>query len=706
VKSRRRLIAIATGALLLLGGVALAYLTTNGFGSASASAATLAAPTGVTVPLTSGSTVNVSWTASSPPGSGAVAYYVQRYVGLTPSAACGTSLSSTISTTSCNDTGVVNGTYTYRVTAVWRTWTTQSAPSGSVTVQNDNVAPSTTITFAPSSPNGSSSWYKTTAPTFALSASDTGGSGVANTFYKIDAGAQQTYASAVTIPEGQHTITYWSVDNAANTETQHTTGIIKVDISAPVTMISVSPASPNGSSGWYKTTAPTFTLLASDILGGSSGVSTTFYKIDAGPQLTYSGAVTVPEGQHTISYWSQDVAGNIETTQVTATIKVDVTPPVTTIAVSPSSPNGSSGWYKTTAPTFTLTASDSTGGNSGVSSTFYKIDAGTQQTYASAVTIPEGQHTISYWSQDVAGNSETTHTTATIKVDVTIPTLSLAITGASSGTLAAGLLGDTVYFQDCPAGSYGFRFIGTVSDGTSGAVSVSYPGLTANQWDSHASGETIVTPSGGPYTSSDFLWSPNNCSGSAAAAPGIYTITAADAAGNISPLALSFLADRTLPTVTNVTLNNGGGAPQQGTIGANDFVEVTYGEAMDPSSFCSTWTNGTTPTLTSGVTVTISSTNVLSVSATPTCTFHFGNVTLNAGYNTGTTMTFTTGSSLIWDPATKKLKIVLGSRSGGTPATGVAVSTPSYANGAATRESDFAQNMIPTSSVNGTSSRF
>ena len=600
---------------------------------------------------------------------------------------------------------LTNGnTYTVRSRAIDNASNTQTTPD-SKAFTFDTAAPSTTITLNPASPNGSSSWYKTTAPTFTLSASDASGSGVAGTFYKIDGGAQQSYTAAVTIPEGQHTISYWSTDDAGNLETTHTTATIKVDVTAPVTTIAISPASPNGSSSWYKTTAPTFTLSASDTTGGNSGVGSSFYKIDSGAQQTYSGAVTIPEGQHTISYWSQDVAGNVETTHTTATIKVDVAAPATTIAVSPASPNGSNGWYKTTAPTFTLTASDTTGGNSGVGTTFYQIDSGVALTYSSAVTIPEGQHTITYWSQDVAGNVEGSHTTATIKVDTSAPTLALkTIAPSSAVTYGAGLSGTTVFFQSCPAGSYGYRFVSTVTDSTSGPSSAAYPTLSASQWTTHSS-ETISTPSSGPYTSSDFLWTPNNCGGGAAAAPSNYTITASDAAGNTATVTVSFSIDNTAPTVTNVTLNDGG--TSSGTIAQNDFVEVTYSEVMDATSFCSTWVNGSAQSLTSGVTVTVTTVDVLSVSATG-CAFHFGSVTLNANYNSSASsaMTFTTGSQLIWDPATKKLKVLLGSRSGGTAGTVSGSSTPSYQNSNPAREGDFAQLPVPTSSVNGTSSHF
>ena len=150
MNARRRFNIVATSTLLILATAtaAWAFWTAIGSGFGSSTAGTLAAPTGVTVPSSvSGSTVHVSWTAPTPPGSGAVSYYVQRFVGSTPSAACGTSPGSLITATSCDDTGVTSGTYSYKVTGVWRTWTAQSSASGSVTVQSDATPPTASITF-------------------------------------------------------------------------------------------------------------------------------------------------------------------------------------------------------------------------------------------------------------------------------------------------------------------------------------------------------------------------------------------------------------------------------------------------------------------------------------------------------------------------------------------------------------------------------
>src|SRR5207302_11456473 len=137
--------------------------------------------------------------------------------------------------------------------------------------------------------------------------------------------------------------------------------ITVVDVTALTTTIALAPSSPDGSNGWY-VSRPSFTLTAAD--GGSypSGVATTSYAIDGGPAQLYSDAVSLADGQHTVSYWSTDKATNEETHHTTATIKVDTVKPSTSIALTPASPDGSNGFYSST-PSFTLSASDATSGD-------------------------------------------------------------------------------------------------------------------------------------------------------------------------------------------------------------------------------------------------------------------------------------------------------------------------------------------------------
>ncbi len=82
---------------------------------------------------------------------------------------------------------------------------------------------------------GQNDWYKSTVQ-ITLTAVD-GGSGVKNTYYKLDGGSQTTYTSPITASgDGSHTIEYWSVDNVDNTET-HSSESFKIDTQAPTVNI-------------------------------------------------------------------------------------------------------------------------------------------------------------------------------------------------------------------------------------------------------------------------------------------------------------------------------------------------------------------------------------------------------------------------------------------------------------------------------------
>ena len=133
---RRRLLlatTVAVVALVFTGTSAWAYFVTGGSGNGSAAVGTLAAPTGVEGVAT-GASVALTWSESADPLLGAVTYTVERTpVPSGPAVAvCGT-----VSTTSCTDTPVDVGSYTYVVTAHALSWTATSAPGATVDVVPD-----------------------------------------------------------------------------------------------------------------------------------------------------------------------------------------------------------------------------------------------------------------------------------------------------------------------------------------------------------------------------------------------------------------------------------------------------------------------------------------------------------------------------------------------------------------------------------------
>jgi hypothetical protein len=206
--------------------------------------------------------------------------------------------------------------------------TTNAAPiltSGPVseTVKLDSVAPDTSASVSPPAPDLANGWYGS-APTVTLSASDAT-SGVAATSYTVDGGSPQAYSGPFTVSaEGTHTIVYGSTDNAGNVEAQHTL-TVKVDLNAPVTTPSISPAEQHG---WYA--SPTVTLSADD--GAGSGVDHISYSVDGGAFQTYSGPLSgFSTGNHFVQFRATDVAGRIESTKLVA-FKADSDLPTANIA--------------------------------------------------------------------------------------------------------------------------------------------------------------------------------------------------------------------------------------------------------------------------------------------------------------------------------------------------------------------------------------
>jgi hypothetical protein len=135
----RRLSALGLAAAVLallavtLGGSALAYFSSEGSGSASAAVTKLTAPTISAATPAAGGAVTLTWGAVTPPGAGSVAYYVTRDGG-DPAGTCPPAAAPTTVTT-CKDSGVAVGEHTYRVTAVWETWTAVgAAKTANVTV--------------------------------------------------------------------------------------------------------------------------------------------------------------------------------------------------------------------------------------------------------------------------------------------------------------------------------------------------------------------------------------------------------------------------------------------------------------------------------------------------------------------------------------------------------------------------------------------
>ncbi len=263
----------------------------------------------------------------------------------------------------------------------------------------DSIKPTTTATISPS--------YVGTA-SISLVATDNGGSGIYGTYYKVDSGAQTTGTALTVTPPASgiatHTLQYWSVDNAGNTETAHTatfTVAASPDTTPPTTTSNAVATYPRPG---------TITLTAVDNTGGW-GVANIYFSLDGAATQTASPPSvqigTGGAGPHTLKFYSTDIAGNTEAVHTaTYTVTPDVTPPVTTSSLVASYTGNAS---------ISLVATDN--GGWGVANTYYKLDTnatqtGTPPTTTLTVTAPvtgSASHTLTYWSVDSANNTETAH---------------------------------------------------------------------------------------------------------------------------------------------------------------------------------------------------------------------------------------------------------------------------------------------------------
>jgi hypothetical protein len=158
------------------------------------------------------------------------------------------------------------------------------------------------------------------------------------------------------------------------------------------------------------------------------------------------GTSMVGAGATDISYLCPAGFCSTSTGEAELDYTIDATPPTTTIALSPSTPTGSNGWY-TSDVTVGVSSADDPGGV-GVAATRCVLDpASVPASYADmsascpylgagATVSTDGQHVLYAASVDKAGNVETVEH-ATFRIDKTRPTISAAETSSPTGTFGA-----------------------------------------------------------------------------------------------------------------------------------------------------------------------------------------------------------------------------------------------------------------------------
>jgi hypothetical protein len=102
-----------------------AYWSGLGAGAGQGTAGSLTAPTITSAAQGVGLTVNLTWAAVTPPGAGAVTYYVRRDGG-SPAGNCPTP-AAPAAVLACRDSGMAAGNHGYMVTVLYHSWTATSS---------------------------------------------------------------------------------------------------------------------------------------------------------------------------------------------------------------------------------------------------------------------------------------------------------------------------------------------------------------------------------------------------------------------------------------------------------------------------------------------------------------------------------------------------------------------------------------------------
>jgi probable HAF family extracellular repeat protein len=243
----------------------------------------------------------------------------------------------------------------------------------------------------------------------------------------VNDGGEAVGASA--IPNGEHHAVVWRLSTTPE------------DTTPPMTTIALRPASPNGENGWYTSNVHA-TVSASDQAGGSGVAETrcvldpasppaSFDDFPAGCAYTGAGAEITTDGVHTLYAASKDAAGNKET-PVSATVRIDQTPPACTAEASPHTlwpPN-----HKLIPISVAVTVSDAGSGPNGFllssltssepadPSDFQDWTTGTADASgllraARSGNGPGRTYSLTYTATDNAGNSTTCQTHITVPHD-------------------------------------------------------------------------------------------------------------------------------------------------------------------------------------------------------------------------------------------------------------------------------------------------
>ena len=268
-------------------------------------------------------------------------------------------------------------------------------PTATLGARIDSIRPVTTASGA------DDAWHN--SPVTLTFAAEDSLSGVAGTEYALDGGAWTSGASVTVGTDGEHTVSYRSLDAAGNLETAKQV-TVRIDTRAPAGSFVLA--------GGAATTASTAVAADSSVSDAHGPLELRFStdgRASWSGWFAYAAArpITLPAGPGVKTVYAQyrDVAGNVlELSDAIELVEV----PVDGVAPSASASGVTAAGHYRSAVAVTLTAVDNAGG-SGVASITYTFHGRTTTVLGASVRIsvpavPNGLHVLSYHATDRAAN--------------------------------------------------------------------------------------------------------------------------------------------------------------------------------------------------------------------------------------------------------------------------------------------------------------
>ena len=500
-RRRRRAASIALAAavgVVLGAGSAWAYWTATSVpgGNGAAAATTVGAgvaPTGVAT----GTSVALSWSASTlATGQAVSGYTVTRYsAGNVPQTVGGT-CAGLVAGTSCTETGVPAGTWTYTITPRFATnWVgAESAPSAGVVV--DGTPPTNALTLNPVTGaailSGTTVYYRGAA---------SGSFTLTNAVADAGSGPASSATAALT-----GTATGWT----------HTPSTVSTPSGGPY-------VSAVFSWGVGTTSSPGEVVTGRDVAGNTATTSLTYVDDSTGPT---GGSVDAVGLVGTGSRYSTSTSLSIAFSAGTDPRGL--------------APSGAQ-LYRATA---SLASAAGANGTCGTYGSYAAVGAADPTSPFANVVADQACYRYRYVVADALGNP-TTYTSGDIKVDTTAPSAPALSFSGFTNTYWSGS-GSTVYYRSA-ATSGSFTATASSTDAASGIASYAFPALGANWTSTPGSpGVTTYSWSGAPAAPGTTTVTATNNAGITSGTAG-FTMVADDTAP-------------TAGSVTYVNGSTGGGA--------------------------------------------------------------------------------------------------------------------------------------------------